>query len=245
MKRKIVTAIRSALLVPPFFLLTILYAGVVLVVGRRDRDAPLLSKVISSWSRLFLKIPPLTYTVEGAANAEPGQQYVVVTNHLSNFDIPLVLETVPGKVRFLAKKELFKIPVFGPAMELIGVVKIDRTAGMSVHDAIFAASAESLGRGNSLLVFAEGTRSRDGEMARFKRGAFRIAIENQFPLLPVVLEGTFEVNPPDSMLVYPGKAQVSILEPIDTTGLERRDIPELSKRVQAMMMEEYDRLRAR
>lgn len=242
MKPKILAAARSVLFVPPFFVATIVYAGLVLILRR---DSPMIGKLIDSWSKWFLRIPPVRYVVHGLSHAEPGQQYVVVTNHLSNFDIPLVLQTVPGKVRFLAKKELYKIPLFGPAMVKIGVVIIDRRAGMSVHDAIFTASAESIRQGNWLLVFAEGTRSRDGEMARFKKGAFRIAVDNQLPLLPVVIEGTYDVNPPESMLIFPGKAQVSIMEPVDTAGLVRTDIAALADKVQGMMLEEYDRLRER
>jgi 1-acyl-sn-glycerol-3-phosphate acyltransferase len=244
MKRKILAAIRAVLLVPPFFVLTIVFAGLVILFSRKEQDAPATDRILEIWSRLFLAIPPVTYTVVGAANADPDQQYVVVTNHLSNFDIPLVLLAVPGRVRFLAKKELFKIPLFGPAMAQVGVVKIDRKAGMSVHDAIFEAAADSLDRGYWLLVFAEGTRSSDGEMAPFKKGAFHIAIENDVPILPVVLEGTHEVNPPGSMLIYPGTAKVSILEPVETHGLTRADIPELASRVQASMVAEYERLRA-
>ncbi len=244
MKRKILAAIRAVLLVPPFFVLTIVFAGLVILFSRKEQDAPATDRILEIWSRLFLAIPPVTYTVVGAANADPDQQYVVVTNHLSNFDIPLVLLAVPGRVRFLAKKELFKIPLFGPAMAQVGVVKIDRKAGMSVHDAIFEAAADSLDRGYWLLVFAEGTRSSDGEMAPFKKGAFHIAIENDVPILPVVLEGTHEVNPPGSMLIYPGTAKVSILEPVETHGLTRADIPELASRVQASMVAEYKRLRA-
>ena len=114
---------------------------------------------------------------------------------------------------------------------------------MSVHDAIFEAAADSRDRGYWLLVFAEGTRSSDGEMAPFKKGAFRIAIDNDLPILPVVLEGTHEVNPPGSMLIYPGRAQVSILEPVETDGLTRADVSELSNRIRASMIAEYDRLR--
>jgi 1-acyl-sn-glycerol-3-phosphate acyltransferase len=245
MKRKILAAIRSVLLVPPFFVLTIVFAGLVILFSRKEQDAPATDRILEIWSRLFLAIPPVTYTVVGTANADPDQQYVVVTNHLSNFDIPLVLLAVPGRVRFLAKKELFKIPLFGPAMAQVGVVKIDRKAGMSVHDAIFEAAADSLDRGYWLLVFAEGPRSSDGEMAPFKKGAFRIAIDNDLPILPVVLEGTHEVNPPGSVLIYPGRAQVSILEPVETDGLTRADVPELSNQIRASMLAEYDRLRAK
>ena len=243
MKRKILAAIRSVLLAPPFFVLTIVFAGLVLLFSRKEQDAPATDRILEIWSRLFLAIPPVTYEVHGAANADRGRQYVVVTNHLSNFDIPLVLLAVPGRVRFLAKRELFKIPLFGPAMAKVGVVKIDRRPGMSVHDAIFEAAADSLDRGYWLLVFAEGTRSSDGETAPFKKGAFRIAIDNDLPILPVVLEGTYEVNPPGSMLIYPGKAQVSILEPVETDGLTRADVSELSNRIRASMIAEYDRLR--
>lgn len=243
MKRKVLAAIRSVLLVPPFFVFTIILSGLVLIVNRKKTNIPATDRILDVWSGLFLGIPPVRYSAGGTAHTATNGQYVVVTNHLSNFDIPLVLKSVPGPVRFLAKKELFKIPLFGPAMAKVGVVKIDRTAGMSVHDAIFSAASASLSRGYWLLVYAEGTRSEDGEMAPFKKGAARIAIDNELPILPVVLQGTHEVNPPGSVLIFPGKAQISILEPVATKGLTRADVPDLTKRVRAAMLEEYDRLR--
>ncbi|RPI24162.1 MAG: 1-acyl-sn-glycerol-3-phosphate acyltransferase, partial [Actinobacteria bacterium] len=157
----VIAAVRTVILVPLFFVYTLLAALYLIVAGNIRRDAGHLDSVIRGWSRLFLGIPPIAYTVEGREHLDPSRQYVMVSNHLSNFDIPLLfLAAAPLRIRYLAKKELYKIPIIAQAMAVVGTVKIDRQAGMSAHEAINAGVADAEARGFSLLVFAEGTRSR-------------------------------------------------------------------------------------
>lgn len=241
----IVSALRTVILVPLFFVFTLLAAVSVVIVEKLRGDSPAVDWIIDLWSRLFLGIAPVRFRVEGAEHLDPERRYVVVANHLSNFDIPLLFVVLrPIRIRFLAKKEIYKIPLVAQAMDAVGIVKIDRQAAMTAHEAINAGVVAATERGFSLMVFAEGTRSRDGEMHDFRKGAFRMAIDNELPLLPVVIHGTWSVNPPGQWLIRPGAATVVVLEPIETGGLTyRADGLRIHGEVRDAMQSRYEALR--
>ena len=230
MPRKILLSIKSAVAVPLFILFTILIsATVILVMTLRMRRVG--EALIQLWSRAFLLVPPMSYTVTGTEHIEPGTQYFFLSNHLSNFDVPLLFRAIPTPIRYLAKKELYKIPVFAQALNVAGIVKIDRGAGARSYAAINEGVARAKENGYSLIVFPEGTRSRDGDLHPFKKGAFRMAISTQLPVVPVTVNGTWEVWPPGSKLFYKGSASVVIHEPIPTAGMTAKDINVLRTKV--------------
>ncbi len=243
MTRMLTAAARTFTLVPLFFLYTMWRALQVMMIGKRKPDSPKIEQVIQRWSQLFLGIPPIMFSVEGTEHVDPAQHYVVVSNHVSNFDIPVLFRAIPTPIRFLAKKELYKIPFLGPAMDAAGIVKVDRSGSRSAREAISAAARETYRRGYSLLVFAEGTRSRTGDMADFRKGAARIAIDNGAALLPVVISGTYDVNPPGSMFIYPGTVRVRILDPIPTTNRTFTDITPLTTTLHDRMYPVYEEMR--
>ncbi len=243
MVRTLSAAVRTIVLVPFFFFYTSAEAGYVVWIGKRNRDSPKIERTLQRWATRFLRIPPVGMTVEGSEHVEAGQRYVVVSNHISNFDIPVLFRTIPTPIRFLAKKELYKIPVFGPGMDVAGIVKVDRSGARSTREAISAAAAETYRRGFSLLVFAEGTRSRTGEMADFRTGAVRIARDNEADLLPVVISGSFDINPPGSKLIYPGAVHVRILPPIPSADIEPNQIRSVTDQMRTTMGDVYDQLR--
>ncbi|HHC08835.1 MAG TPA: 1-acyl-sn-glycerol-3-phosphate acyltransferase [Actinobacteria bacterium] len=245
MRTTLRNVLRSALLIPGFFLLTISLAGVVLVLAHRDPDDARIERILQWWSDRFLRLPPVDYELHGVDRIDPTRRYVFVSNHLSNFDIPLLLRGIPVRIRFLAKAELYRIPLFGRAMDRVGVVKIDRTRATSAHQAINRAAREVLGRGYSLIVFPEGTRSRSGDMLPFKKGAFRIAIDNEVPIVPVVLCGTHDVYPPGAWTFRPGRASLTILEPVETVGMDVDDLEPLLEKVRAEMVAHYEEQRTR
>ena len=126
MVRTLTAALRTFVLVPIFFFYTLSQAAYVIWIGKRNRDSPKVEQTIQRWSRRFVKIPPIEMTVEGADHVDPERRYVVVANHTSNFDIPVLFLAIPTPIRFLAKKELYKIPILGPGMDTAGIVKVDR-----------------------------------------------------------------------------------------------------------------------
>jgi 1-acyl-sn-glycerol-3-phosphate acyltransferase len=128
-------------------------------------------------------------------------------------------------------------------MDIAGIVKVDRGGAKSTRQAINDAAKESYRRGNSLMVFAEGTRSRTGDMASFHKGAVRLAIDNGADLLPVVISGTFDINPPGSLFVYPGRVVVKILDTVEVAEYTFRDITPLTNELHDRMLAAYEELR--
>ena len=233
MSRKLRAGLRTAIAVPTFFLFTILMAGIIFVVSLVRRDAPIVDRIIRAWSRLFLATGPVSFDRPDASHIDTSLQYVFVANHLSNFDIPVMFLSIPVPIRYLAKKEVYKIPVVAQAMNAIGIIKTDRQAGMGAHALINEGVAHARERGHSLIIFPEGTRSRDGKLGPFKKGAFRIAIANGLGVVPVSIKGTWEVWPPNAKMFFPGHAEVFVHEPIATSDLTLADIDGLRDRCHA------------
>ena len=243
MRRKLLAALRTAIGVPLFFLFTLGLASYLVVVALLRPYHPYLDRVIRFWSRLFLRVAPIKLGVEGRGRVDPDKQYVFVSNHLSNFDIPLLFTAIPHPIRYLAKKEVYKIPIVATAMRRVGIVKVDRGAGSSAHANINEGIAHAKRHGYSLIIFPEGTRSRDGRFHGFKKGAFRIAIANQMDVVPVTIHGTWEVWRPEAKIFYPGKARVVIHDPIPVAGLDLTDIGDLRDRAHAVVEKTWEGLR--
>ncbi len=163
--------------------------------------------------------------------AGPGP-YIFAPNHQSHFDIAAMLGYLPGQNRFVAKKELFAEPVLGTVLRTLGMVPVDRR---DPADAI-ARLNRAASAGASLIIFPEGTRSRDGSLLPFKKGAFMAAIHLQLPVVPVVCRGTRAVMPAGGYLsIVPGEVDLFIEEPISTTGLGYEDRDALLERVRAVI----------
>ncbi|GMQ85930.1 MAG: hypothetical protein BMS9Abin07_1500 [Acidimicrobiia bacterium] len=223
MLRTLRAALRTVVMTPLFLIHTMVVSARLNRVGKRDRSSPEIEAIAQEWARRFIRIPPITLTVEGLEHVDPEARYIVVSNHRSNFDIPVVLRTMPFPTRFISKQELAKIPIFGKAVVASGAVMIDRQTGRTTYESLNAAVIESFELGYSILLFAEGTRSRTGEMGKFHRGAARIAIATGTKILPIVIAGTFDVSPPGSVLIYPGEVTVRILPPVDVADATALD----------------------
>ena len=240
----VLAGLRTFIAVPLFFVYTLLLALVIIIYGALRPASPLYDRIVKHWSAVFLMIPPVHVEVEGIEKIDPQQRYMIASNHLSQFDIPLLFRVLPLHGRFLSKKEVFKIPLVGRAMRTIGIIEIDRSSGRSSRQAIVEGIAVAADRGYSLIVFPEGTRSTDEELLPFKKGAFRIAIDTGLPVVPVVIDGTQFINSPGSKIFRPGTARVVICDPIETSGLTNKDdLNDLVRAVESTMNETYERLR--
>lgn len=235
--------LRTIVGVPLFFIFTLGLAAYLILVAVIRPFHPYLDVIIRFWARRFLGVAPVDLIVEGRDRVDPDNQYVYVANHLSNFDIPVLFASLPSRIRFLAKKEVYKIPIVAGAMRRVGIVKIDRAAGQRAHAAINEGITRTRSHGYSLIIFPEGTRSRDGDFHAFKKGAFRIAIANGLDIVPVTLEGTWEVWPPDAKVFYPGRAHVVIHDPIPVSDLTLTDIGDLRDRTHAVIEKTWHELR--
>jgi 1-acyl-sn-glycerol-3-phosphate acyltransferase len=161
-------------------------------------------------------------------------------NHQSNFDIPVLLGCLPVQFRWLAKTELFKIPIFGRAMRGAGYVEIDRFNRESAFASIEEA-ARKMKNGVSVMIFPEGTRSRDGNIRPFKKGGFIMALDSGAPIVPIVIQGTWPIMAKSSLRINPGAVTMEIGEPIETTGYTRETKDDLIECVRNVICEGFEK----
>lgn len=217
-----VDALRTAATVVSGVLATIVVASSVWAVGLVRPYAPVVDVLIRGWARAWLVPAGVRVRVEGLDRIPAGEPLVVVSNHTSNFDIVVHLAALPLRLRFLAKRELFRIPLFGPAMRRVGMVEVDR-AGVS-WSAISAQAREALGAGVSVMVYPEGTRSRDGSLGPFLRGGFVLARDAGCRLLPIALVGSGTVMAPDRLRVRAGEVRLLVGDPIPVAGRKTTEL---------------------
>jgi len=241
MKRFIVDPIRTVVTIVVALLATGWASATVMVIGWMRPDSPMIDRVLRRWSRIWLAVGGVTLHIEGGEHVDPSRSYVVVSNHRSNFDIMVNFLAVDLPIRFLAKKELFALPLVGAAMRAIGMVEVDRHRGGLVHTQLNSDAGEAVAHARSLMVYPEGTRTRDGSMQEFKKGAFAIAVVAGLPILPVTIQGSY-IAWPAKGLVRGGPIRVSISKPIETEGMGRRDIVRLTKEVRQLILDDYNRL---
>jgi len=244
MLRRLVATLRTWIAVPTFFVFTLFIAGSISIFSLFRPHDPRIERLLHIWSRAFLSIAPIHFDGADASHLDPERQYVFVSNHLSNFDIPLLFLAIPHRIRYLAKSELFRIPIVAGAMRRIGIIEIDRRAGPSTHTAINAGVERAAAIGYSLMVFAEGTRSRDGGLHEFKKGAFRIAIATGLDIVPVTIHGTWETWRPDAKVFFSGTGRVVIGKPIPVADLTLRDIAALRDETRETIQTTLDALAA-
>jgi 1-acyl-sn-glycerol-3-phosphate acyltransferase len=193
--------------------------------------------VVDRWVRHNFRLSRATLVGEGLEHIEPGQPYVLLSNHRSLLDIPAVCGTFPGRVRFVAKMELRSVPAFGTAMETAGIVFVDRKNRERAIAQLRAARPLIEG-GTSLWIAAEGTRSRDGELGPFKKGGFHTALDLQVPILPTWITGTDDVLPPDTFHSVTGqRVTVAYGPPVPTAGCIRDDLPALMAETRQRMLQ--------
>ena len=206
---------------------------VVMVINPTGQLYMWLARV--GWARQMMWLGGMPLTVKGLHNITPKQSYIVCANHQSLLDIPTLFAGLPIPIRFVAKKSLFYLPIFGWSMWLAGFVPITRGAGKKARDSLRRA-VQRVRHGRSVILFPEGTRSRDGRIQSFKSGAFIMAIEAGLPILPVVIKGTFEAGPRQAIRVDPHPIELVIGEPILTTGLNPKERYELRERTRDVML---------
>lgn len=226
------------------FLMTLVIGSFVIVLVRVRPRTKWVTPIMRIWARAFLFVTATRPRVEGLENIDPDASYVFTGNHTSNIDIPLMIAYLPVSVRFLAKKELFSVPVLSGAMRGVHMVRTDRVAGSGAHREINRQVARVVAEGVSLVIYPEGTRSRDAELKPFKKGAFRIAIDNGLPVVPVTTFGADRVWRPGWWLIFGGKVRMIVHEPITTQAMGPGDIDALRSQVRGIVADTYDRIRA-
>lgn len=179
---------------------------------------------LSWWARDVLRQAGATLHIRGKEHIPAGEALVVMSNHKSYFDIPAVYCAIPGPLRMVAKRELFRVPLFGRAMRGAGFIEVDRNKKDKAI-ANLRRGSELLSGGTRVWIAPEGTRTKTGELGPFKSGGFHLALDAKVRILPMAIEGTEAVMPPTGFMVHHGASvRVTILPPIDAPsyGHERR-----------------------
>jgi len=201
-------------------------------VFRRPPRA-LCDERIDTWSRRLVRRAGIELEVSGLERADPGRAYIVMSNHQSHFDVPVIFQALGRPMRMVAKTELFRIPFFGPAMRAAEFIEVDR-GNRRQSIAAMERARELVESGLSVWIAPEGTRSKTGELGEFKRGGFHLALGAEAPILPVSISGTLHVLPPKRLRLERGvKVRVTVSDPIDPRDFGRRQLDELIERVRS------------
>lgn len=184
--------IYQALVALPLLIGVTILAALVTIVAIPWANAEWVHKVQMFWARCFCWLLFIPVEVEGLENIQKGQSYIFVSNHLSSYDIFVIYGYLPVIFKWLMKLELKKIPLVGWACAAAGHIFIDRKDPQAAMESLRQVE-RVLVNGVSTVIFPEGTRSKDGQVGRFKRGAFQIALDLNLPIIPISLTGCYEV----------------------------------------------------
>jgi 1-acyl-sn-glycerol-3-phosphate acyltransferase len=228
--------IRAVLSLISFVVSTFVLAAVGVVSGLFDRSGDTVLKLARFWSRIVLGVPGVKLDVVQRVPLDPRRPYIVMANHASMIDIWAVFLAVPVPLRFIAKKQLGTIPLFGWAMRAGRFIFIDRQNAASARRSI-AEAARRIRAGQSVVIFPEGTRTRDGRLNPFKKGGFHLALDSGAEIVPVAIQGSHALMPRGSALLRAGTVRVEIGAPISTAGLSPSDREALANRVHATIAE--------
>ncbi|HEU4408262.1 MAG TPA: lysophospholipid acyltransferase family protein [Polyangiaceae bacterium] len=186
------------------------------VLGR-SQPASVYDARLRSWSRELLEHARARVRAEGLEKIGDGREvFVVMSNHQSVYDIPVLFQALPMSLRMVAKQELFRVPVWGRAMRYSGFVAIDRSDRRRAIESLAVAKQKMQDEGVSIWIAPEGTRSRTGELGPFKSGGFHLALDAGLRILPVSIAGTFELLQADTANIKKGgDVRVAVHEPVD------------------------------
>ena len=235
--------IRSALLVILGVAITGFFSFFCIVFPYISPGENKIHRIANLWARILLLISATKVNVIGGENVLTRRPQIFMANHASDFDILIVLAHIPGQFRWIAKKELFRIPLFGKAMRNAGYIEIDRQHHERAMRSIDEA-AEKIKEGKSVMTFPEGTRSHDGKIQAFKQGMFHLAIKSGVPIVPISIVGASEIMPKRSLRVNPGTITMVIDKPIDVTGYTIETREALIQKVREVIVRNFDEQRA-
>lgn len=226
------------------FLLSTVATAVIAVVAfitlPLNKNEKLYHRIGRFWSQVLLRICGVKVELHGAEHCAHGSSVIYAANHASMFDIPVVIGSVPDDIRMVYKKELEKIPVFGWGLKYGSYIGIDRGRGSEARKSLEEA-IDKIRRGASVLLFVEGTRTPDGKLQSFKRGAFNLAARSGVPVIPLTINGTYAIVPKHSLRLRPGTVHLWFDPPIqvEDTGNERETETLLMERVRSAIERHY------
>jgi 1-acyl-sn-glycerol-3-phosphate acyltransferase len=202
--------------------------------GYRGTGSPeLFDARLMSWSERILRCADVRLDVQGQPLPNDSETYVLMSNHQSFYDIPVMYQTLRRRLRMVAKSELFRFPIWSRAMHESGTIELDRSNRRAALESLKKAG-EQIRQGTNVWIAPEGTRSRTGVMGPFKSGGFHMALEARVKILPVTIIDSLRVMSATSLSMTPGQTiHVVLHEPVDTMAFGRRKLEELTKAVRA------------
>jgi len=232
--------IRTLLIFLWTVLVTGFFAVIVILASLISKNSNTLHKIVRIWAKCILVASGVKVTVKGHLNIDPAGSYIYMSNHLSNFDIPVLLAYLPVQFRWLAKAELFKIPIFGYAMQRAGYISINRFDRKSAIQSLNKV-AEIIRNGTSVIIFPEGTRSQNQNIQSFKKGGFVLAVDSGVPITPMIIHGTWTIMQKKQILVRPGNVVLEIKKPIKTLDYTRKTKNDLMEKVRNIILESFEK----
>ncbi|HPA14607.1 MAG TPA: lysophospholipid acyltransferase family protein [Desulfobacterales bacterium] len=216
------------------FLVTVFFAIAAILASLFGSGGNAPHIVARIWARSLLFASRIRVTVKGLSNIDPKRSFIYMSNHQSNFDIPVLLAYLPVQFRWIAKNELFKIPIFGYAMKRAGYISIDRSGRKSTLQSIRNA-AEIIRNGVSVIIFPEGTRSQDGNLKSFKNGGFVLAVDSGVPIIPIIIHGTWQIMSKNQLRIKPGRVLLEIQKPVESSNFSRKTKNDLLEKVRQII----------
>ncbi|HPA71402.1 MAG TPA: lysophospholipid acyltransferase family protein [Spirochaetota bacterium] len=225
----------------PYLTVSTLFFGFLTILMVPLAGARIASYICGSiWSRLNGYMTPIRVSVKGRENIDKRQSYVIVSNHQSHYDVFVLYGWLSVDFKWVMKHELRKVPGLGIGCEKVGHIFIDR----SNHERALASlrdAKKKIVNGTSVIFFPEGTRSRDGSVGEFKKGAFKMALDLELPLLPITISGTGKILPTNTMALFPGRARVTIHPPMSIEGYNDDNLGELMARAREVIVSGLER----
>jgi len=227
--------LRLIFFIPVLVISTTVSALMALIGGIFNHYSKYATAVFRTWARSLVWAAGIKLEVTGLENVEPDESYILIANHQSHMDIPVLTWGLPIPQRIIAKKELFKIPFLGWGMKAVGMLSIDRSNRKQSFETLKEAEEIIKTYRLSILAFPEGTRSNDGKIHPFKKGPFILAINTGLPLLPVSVSGTRKIIPKGKISLRAGRVKVHIHPPVATKNLNLGDRNKLVEKVQSII----------
>lgn len=214
---------------------TVPLAIVTIALGPFDPQGKRVYRINQFWTWLIIRMGGISLRVSGLENIETGQQYVFMVNHQSNIDIPALVQSLSRfQLRWIAKKELLQIPLFGWAMWATKHITVDRSDPLDAAKSLERAK-ERIASGISIVVFPEGTRSRDGLLLPFKKGGFLLAAKTRTKIVPVTIVGSANLLPAGAWRLRSGPIEVFVDKPISTEGYRPGKLKALTEQVRQVI----------
>ncbi len=219
----------------PFIILNTLFFATIAIIIATFISQKAGSKFAAvAWARVNSFFTPMFVKVSGYQNIQKNTSYIVVSNHQSHYDIFVIYGWLGIDLKWVMKMELRKVPALGIACEKLGHIFLDRSNSKEAIESLNKAKGKLI-NGTSIVIFPEGTRSEDGRINPFKRGAFKLALDLGLPILPVTIIGTKDILPTNTLNIIPGNAKMIIHEPIDIQNYSENEIEKFMSDVKAII----------